>query len=55
MKRDFNHEYPVELALVTVSALLTFHSLLFFRQKGFEIKWIDDNHVLGLFSHPIAG
>ncbi|XP_056264308.1 coiled-coil domain-containing protein R3HCC1L [Pseudoliparis swirei] len=25
-----------------------------YQQKGFEIKWIDDNHVLGLFSHPIA-
>ncbi|XP_016362031.1 coiled-coil domain-containing protein R3HCC1L-like [Sinocyclocheilus anshuiensis] len=25
-----------------------------FQQKGFDIKWIDDMHVLGLFSSPIA-
>ncbi|XP_016145311.1 coiled-coil domain-containing protein R3HCC1L-like isoform X1 [Sinocyclocheilus grahami] len=25
-----------------------------FQQKGFDIKWIDDTHALGLFSSPIA-
>ncbi|XP_034396613.1 coiled-coil domain-containing protein R3HCC1L [Cyclopterus lumpus] len=25
-----------------------------YQQRGFEIKWIDDEHVLGLFSSPIA-
>lgn len=26
-----------------------------FRQRGFDIKWIDDSHALGLFSSPVAG
>ncbi len=26
-----------------------------FRQRGFDIKWLDDTRVLGLFSSPIAG
>lgn len=26
-----------------------------FRKRGFDIKWIDDTHALGLFSSPIAG
>ncbi|XP_047221598.1 coiled-coil domain-containing protein R3HCC1L [Girardinichthys multiradiatus] len=25
-----------------------------YQQRGFDIKWIDDTHVLGLFSSPIA-
>ncbi|XP_068448756.1 coiled-coil domain-containing protein R3HCC1L [Clinocottus analis] len=25
-----------------------------YQQRGFDIKWIDDSHVLGLFSSPIA-
>ncbi|XP_058236714.1 coiled-coil domain-containing protein R3HCC1L isoform X2 [Hemibagrus wyckioides] len=25
-----------------------------YQQKGFDIKWIDDTHALGLFSSPIA-
>ncbi|KAF7656669.1 hypothetical protein LDENG_00037730 [Lucifuga dentata] len=25
-----------------------------YQQKGFDIKWIDDSHALGLFSSPIA-
>ncbi|XP_074550191.1 coiled-coil domain-containing protein R3HCC1L [Halichoeres trimaculatus] len=25
-----------------------------YQQRGFDIKWIDDNHALGLFSSPIA-
>ena len=26
-----------------------------FRSKGFDIKWVDDTHALGIFSSPIAG
>ncbi|XP_052461857.1 coiled-coil domain-containing protein R3HCC1L [Carassius gibelio] len=29
-------------------------SFSLFQQKGFDIKWIDDMHVLGLFSSPFA-
>ncbi|XP_037326806.1 coiled-coil domain-containing protein R3HCC1L [Pungitius pungitius] len=25
-----------------------------FQQRGFDIKWVDDSHALGLFSSPIA-
>uniref|UniRef100_A0A3P9MT15 R3H domain and coiled-coil containing 1-like n=1 Tax=Poecilia reticulata TaxID=8081 RepID=A0A3P9MT15_POERE len=25
-----------------------------YQQRGFDIKWIDDSHALGLFSSPIA-
>lgn len=32
-----------------------FFVLCFLRQRGFDIKWIDDTHALGLFSSPIAG
>lgn len=25
------------------------------RKKGFDIKWVDDTHALGIFSSPITG
>lgn len=25
------------------------------RKKGFDIKWVDDTHALGVFSSPITG
>ena len=30
-------------------------TLHFFRTKGFDIKWVDDTHALGIFSSYIAG
>lgn len=29
--------------------------VFFFRSKGFDIKWVDDTHALGVFSSVIAG
>jgi hypothetical protein len=26
-----------------------------YRSKGFDIKWVDDTHALGVFSSVIAG
>lgn len=34
-------------------AVLTLH--LSIRKKGFDIKWVDDTHALGIFSSPITG
>lgn len=33
------------------------NKILFFccRKKGFDIKWVDDTHALGVFSSPITG
>lgn len=25
------------------------------RKKGFDIKWVDDTHALGVFASPITG
>lgn len=56
--------YQYALSTLTVSFLLSrspkYNTIdvcvcVFFRQKGFDIKWIDDTHALGLFSSPIAG
>ena len=30
-------------------------SFIFCRNKGFDIKWVDDTHALGVFSSVIAG
>jgi hypothetical protein len=27
----------------------------FFRDRGFDIKWVDDTHAIGVFSSSIAG
>ncbi|XP_039540749.1 coiled-coil domain-containing protein R3HCC1L [Pimephales promelas] len=43
------YEFPSEFK--TEDLIRSFSS---FQQKGFDIKWIDDAHVLGLFSSPIA-
>ncbi|XP_026887416.2 coiled-coil domain-containing protein R3HCC1L isoform X2 [Electrophorus electricus] len=43
---DFPLEFKTEDLLRAFSA---------YQQKGFDIKWIDDTHALGLFSSPIAG
>ena len=32
-----------------------FHLFIFCRNKGFDIKWVDDTHALGVFSSVIAG
>lgn len=37
----------------SANASLTFP--LFGRKKGFDIKWVDDTHALGIFSSPITG
>lgn len=55
---DFWHgKVPV---LSTFRLVVSFSFLLLcyfyvFRQRGFDIKWIDDKHALGLFSSPVAG
>lgn len=43
------YEFPSEFK--TEDLIRSFSS---FQQKGFDIKWIDDTHVLGLFSSAIA-
>ncbi|XP_051560303.1 coiled-coil domain-containing protein R3HCC1L-like, partial [Myxocyprinus asiaticus] len=42
---DFPSEFKTEDLIRSFSS---------FQQKGFDIKWIDDSHTLGLFSSPIA-
>lgn len=42
---DFPSEFKTEDLIKSFSS---------FQQKGFDIKWIDDTHVLGLFFSPIA-
>ncbi|KAF4075422.1 hypothetical protein AMELA_G00234350 [Ameiurus melas] len=43
------YDFPLEFK--TEDLIRAFCS---YQQKGFDIKWIDDTHVLGLFSSPIA-
>jgi hypothetical protein len=33
------------------------NKIVFFccRKKGFDIKWVDDTHALGVFSSPVTG
>lgn len=28
---------------------------LLFRSRGFDIKWVDDTHALGVFASAVAG
>ncbi|TSK18076.1 Coiled-coil domain-containing protein R3HCC1L [Bagarius yarrelli] len=42
---DFPSEFKTEDLIRAFSS---------YQQKGFDIKWIDDTHALGLFSSPIA-
>ncbi|XP_017312583.1 coiled-coil domain-containing protein R3HCC1L [Ictalurus punctatus] len=43
------YDFPLEFK--TEDLIRAFCS---YQQKGFDIKWIDDTHALGLFSSPIA-
>nr|XP_033478776.1 coiled-coil domain-containing protein R3HCC1L [Epinephelus lanceolatus]XP_033478777.1 coiled-coil domain-containing protein R3HCC1L [Epinephelus lanceolatus]XP_033478778.1 coiled-coil domain-containing protein R3HCC1L [Epinephelus lanceolatus] len=43
------YDFPVEFK--TEDLLKLFQC---YQQRGFDIKWIDDKHALGLFSSPIA-
>lgn len=43
------YDFPTEFK--TEDLLKLFHTN---QQKGLDIKWIDDTHVLGLFSSPLA-
>ncbi|XP_062866823.1 coiled-coil domain-containing protein R3HCC1L [Trichomycterus rosablanca] len=43
------YDFPTEFK--TEDLIRAFGS---YQQKGFDIKWIDDTHALGLFSSPIA-
>lgn len=43
------YDFPVEFK--EEDLIQTFSS---YQQKGFDIKWIDDTHALGLFSSPVA-
>ncbi|XP_042341346.1 coiled-coil domain-containing protein R3HCC1L [Plectropomus leopardus] len=43
------YDFPVEFK--TEDLLKLFQC---YQQRGFDIKWIDDRHALGLFSSPIA-
>ncbi|XP_017568313.1 coiled-coil domain-containing protein R3HCC1L isoform X2 [Pygocentrus nattereri] len=42
---DFPSEFKMEDLIRAFSS---------YQQKGFDVKWIDDTHALGLFSSPIA-
>ena len=45
-----------ERCFLKVSFILRNKILLFCcRKKGFDIKWVDDTHALGVFSSPITG
>uniref|UniRef100_A0A3Q1K5C5 Uncharacterized protein n=1 Tax=Anabas testudineus TaxID=64144 RepID=A0A3Q1K5C5_ANATE len=43
------YDFPTEFK--TEDLLKSFQC---YQQRGFDIKWIDDSHALGLFSSPIA-
>uniref|UniRef100_A0A8C4RFH0 R3H domain and coiled-coil containing 1-like n=1 Tax=Erpetoichthys calabaricus TaxID=27687 RepID=A0A8C4RFH0_ERPCA len=43
------YDFPTEFK--TEDLLRAFNS---FHQKGFDVKWVDDTHALGLFCSPIA-
>ncbi|TNM85409.1 coiled-coil domain-containing protein R3HCC1L [Takifugu flavidus] len=43
------YDFPTEFK--TEDLLKLFQS---YQQRGFDIKWVDDTHALGLFSSPIA-
>ncbi|XP_028826864.1 coiled-coil domain-containing protein R3HCC1L [Denticeps clupeoides] len=43
------YDFPAEFK--TEDLLRAFQS---YQQRGFDIKWVDDTHALGLFSSPIA-
>ncbi|KAJ8365330.1 hypothetical protein SKAU_G00141610 [Synaphobranchus kaupii] len=43
------YDFPAEFK--TEDLLRAFQS---YQQRGFDIQWVDDTHVLGLFSSPIA-
>lgn len=56
--RSFSSFQSVNLDSTTQTCFTTKCLVLIvcvFRQKGFDIKWVDDTHALGLFSSPIAG
>ena len=50
------YELLFERCFLKVSFILRNKVLLFCcRKKGFDIKWVDDTHALGVFSSPITG
>ena len=50
------YEILFERCFLKVSFILRNKILLFCcRKKGFDIKWVDDTHALGVFSSPITG
>lgn len=45
-----------ERCFIKVNFILRNKIVLFCcRKKGFDIKWVDDTHALGVFSSPITG
>jgi hypothetical protein len=43
--------YDFEPATITRDLLMAFHE---FHDKGFDIKWVDDTHAIGVFSTAVA-
>ena len=41
--------------MVGALGLYADEAYLFDRDRGFDIKWVDDNHAIGIFSSAIAG
>ncbi|XP_049666809.1 coiled-coil domain-containing protein R3HCC1L [Accipiter gentilis] len=48
---DFPSDFRTEDLL---RVFCSYHFLLSGRKKGFDIKWVDDTHALGIFSSPIT-
>lgn len=50
------HETLFERCFIKVNFILR-NKIVFFccRKKGFDIKWVDDTHALGVFSSPVTG
>lgn len=50
------YETLFESCFIKVNFILR-NKIVFFccRKKGFDIKWVDDTHALGVFSSPITG
>ncbi|XP_005885444.1 PREDICTED: coiled-coil domain-containing protein R3HCC1L isoform X1 [Myotis brandtii] len=46
------YDFPQEFR--TEDLLRVFCSYQWMRKKGFDIKWVDDTHALGVFSSPIT-
>jgi len=51
---DFGHIVEIYNFSPELKTQDIMQALSSFRSKGFDIKWVDDTHALGIFSSPIA-